>query len=111
MMMFGKQVGRARHGVSRQVQDWVDDGMGLIRDGAKKPMMWGAALSVALAALAGFAAYRKQEPGSNGAKAPRRAAAKILPATARKATRKRLKAAARTIAAKKKSAARHTSAG
>jgi len=99
MMMFGKQVGRTRHGVSRQVQDWVDDGMGLIRDGAKKPMMWGA-LSVALAALAGFVAYRKQEPDSNGAKTPRRAAA-----------HKRLKAAARRIGAKKKSAARHTSAG
>lgn len=108
--MFGKQLGRARQGVT-QVQDWVDDGMGLIRDGAKEPMMWGAALSVAVAALAGYAAYRNREPGSNGAKAPRRAAAKILPARARKAARRPIKAAARTIGAKKKSATRHTSAG
>src|SRR5258706_16204318 len=109
--MFGTQLDRARHGVSQQVQDWVDDGMELIRDGAKEPVMWGAALSVAVAALAGYAAYRNRESGSNGARSLRRAAAKILPARARKEARKHLKAAARTMRAKKKSAARHTSAG
>ena len=108
--MFGRQLGRARHGVSQQVQDWVDDGMELIRDGAKEPVMWGAALSVALAALVGYAAYRNRESGSNGAKASRRAAMKTLPARTRKAARRPIKAVARTIAAKKKSAARHTSA-
>jgi hypothetical protein len=109
--MFGKQIGRARHGISHQVQDWVDDGMELIRDGAKEPVMWGAALSVAVAAFVGYAAYRNREPGSNGAKASRRAVAKVLPARARKADRRRIKSAARTIGAKKKPAARHTSAG
>lgn len=108
--MFGRQLGRARHGVSQQVQDWVDDGMELIRDGAKEPVMWGAALSVALAALVGYAAYRKREPASNGARSPRWLAAKILPARARKATRRRIKSAVRTVSQKKKSAARHTSA-
>src|SRR5258706_8020245 len=108
--MFGTQLDRARHGVSQQVQDWVDDGMELIRDGAKEPVMWGAALSVALAALVGYAAYRNRESGSNGAKASRRAVAKILPARARKAARRRIKSAVRTVSQKKKSAARHTSA-
>ncbi len=108
--MFGTQLDRARHGVSQQVQDWVDDGIELIRDGAKEPVMWGAALSVALAALVGYAAYRNREPGSNGARSLRRAAAKILPARARKGSRRRIKSAAGTVSQKKKSAARHTSA-
>lgn len=58
--MFGIKAARGRS-TSKRVQNWVDDGMDLIRDSAKRPAMWGAAVSVALAALAGFAAYHNSD--------------------------------------------------
>ena len=81
--MFGNKAARGRK-TSKQVQHWVDEGMELVRDGAKHPAMWGAALSVALATLVGYSAYRSHGNGGNGKSAPRTVAAKTATSRARK---------------------------
>jgi glutathione S-transferase len=55
--MFGNH---RKRGVSHRVQNWVDEGMEMVRDHAKQPAIWGAALSVAACALLGFA-YRNRD--------------------------------------------------
>ena len=81
--MFGNKAARGRK-TSKQVQHWVDEGMELVRDGAKHPAMWGAALSVALATLVGYSAYRYRDDAGNSRRAPRTVAAKTAPVRARK---------------------------
>ena len=89
--MFGTKAARGSR-TSKQVQNWVDDGMHLVRDGAKHPAMWGAALSVALAALVGYSAYRGREDSTAGRRTSRTAAAKTAPPRTRKSqTRARRK--------------------
>jgi len=84
--MFGMKA-RGRN-TTKQVQSWVDDGMELMRDGAKQPMMWGAALSVALAALVGYSAYRQRDNDAAPRRTPRSAPAKTMAARTRKAGRR-----------------------
>jgi len=81
--MFGNKAARGRK-TSKQVQHWVDEGMELVRDGAKYPAMWGAALSVALATLVGYSAYRHRDDTGKSRRAQRTVAAKTAPVRTRK---------------------------
>src|SRR5258705_5153917 len=92
--MFGTKAAYGSR-TSKQVQNWVDDGMDLLGDGAKHPAMWGAALSVALAALVGYSAYRNRDDGAANGRTSRVAAAKTALARTRKARRRAKPAASR----------------
>jgi hypothetical protein len=99
--MFGTKAAR-RSRTSKQVQNWVDGGMGFVRDGAKHPATWGAALWVALAALVGYSKYRNRDDGAANKRTTRTAAAKTAPAHTRRA-RSRAKPALAALRAKRKS--------
>ena len=95
--MFGNLAARRRRSASQRVQNWVDEGMEMVRDRAKQPAMWGAALSVAVCALMGYTAYKNREEivGTT----------KVVSARAQRALRREMRSKSRAAARGKKKAA------
>jgi hypothetical protein len=93
--MFGNHAARRRRSASYRVQNWVDEGMDMVRDQAKQPAMWGAALSVAVCALMGYTAYKNREEPSG---------IRVVAARAKRALRREMRSKIRSVVRGKKKA-------
>ena len=68
----------------------------MVRDNAKQPAMWGAALSVAVCALMGYTAYKNRDEATG---------IKVVSARAKRALRREMRSKIRAAARGKKKAA------